>query len=56
VPGRACAEREPQVSPNHCLGSALGAWLGGPAISVGLGYVAPLYVGAAIRGALVTDA
>ncbi len=30
------------------IGNALGAWLGGFAISVGLGYTAPLYAGAAI--------
>ncbi|MFJ2240826.1 MFS transporter [Streptomyces sp. NPDC087859] len=30
------------------VGNALGAWLGGLAISVGLGYTAPLYVGAGI--------
>ncbi|MGW7253527.1 MFS transporter [Streptomyces sp. NPDC054834] len=30
------------------IGNALGAWLGGLAISAGLGYTAPLYVGAAI--------
>ncbi|GAA4958677.1 MFS transporter [Actinoplanes utahensis] len=30
------------------VGNALGAWLGGLAISAGLGYTAPLYVGAAI--------
>ncbi|MFE2426100.1 MFS transporter [Streptomyces sp. NPDC059373] len=30
------------------VGNALGAWLGGFAISVGLGYTAPLYVGAVI--------
>ena len=30
------------------VGNALGAWLGGLAISGGLGYTAPLYVGAAI--------
>jgi DHA1 family inner membrane transport protein len=30
------------------VGNALGAWLGGVAISEGLGYRAPLYVGAAI--------
>ncbi|WP_405876557.1 MULTISPECIES: hypothetical protein [unclassified Streptomyces] len=30
------------------IANALGAWLGGFAISVGLGYTAPLYVGAAI--------
>jgi DHA1 family inner membrane transport protein len=30
------------------IGNALGAWLGGVAISSGLGYTAPLYVGAAI--------
>ncbi|MGW6646388.1 MFS transporter [Streptomyces iakyrus] len=30
------------------LGNALGAWLGGLAISAGLGYTAPLYVGAGI--------
>ena len=30
------------------VGNALGAWLGGFAISIGLGYTAPLYVGAAI--------
>ncbi|WP_329373007.1 hypothetical protein [Streptomyces sp. NBC_01483] len=30
------------------IGNALGAWLGGFAISVGLGYTAPLYVGAGI--------
>ena len=30
------------------VGNALGAWLGGFAISAGLGYTAPLYVGAAI--------
>ncbi|MFF4500182.1 MFS transporter [Streptomyces sp. NPDC001401] len=30
------------------VGNALGAWLGGVAISAGFGYTAPLYVGAAI--------
>jgi len=30
------------------VGNALGAWLGGLAITAGLGYAAPLYVGAAI--------
>ncbi|WP_328371088.1 MFS transporter [Streptomyces sp. NBC_00445] len=30
------------------LGNALGAWLGGLAITAGLGYTAPLYVGAGI--------
>ncbi|MFJ6737823.1 MFS transporter [Streptomyces sp. NPDC091279] len=30
------------------VGNALGAWLGGLALSAGLGYTAPLYVGAAI--------
>ncbi|MEU6257817.1 MFS transporter [Streptomyces sp. NPDC047043] len=30
------------------VGNALGAWLGGLAISAGLGYTAPLYVGSAI--------
>jgi DHA1 family inner membrane transport protein len=30
------------------IGNALGAWLGGLAISIGLGYRAPLYVGAII--------
>ena len=30
------------------MGNALGAWLGGLAISAGLGYTAPLYVGAAV--------
>ncbi|GAA3826226.1 MFS transporter [Streptomyces coacervatus] len=30
------------------VGNALGAWLGGMAISAGFGYTAPLYVGAAI--------
>jgi DHA1 family inner membrane transport protein len=30
------------------LGNALGAWLGGLAITAGLGYAAPLYVGAGI--------
>ncbi|MEY9834940.1 hypothetical protein [Streptacidiphilus sp. EB103A] len=30
------------------LGNALGAWLGGLAISAGLGYSSPLYVGSAI--------
>ncbi|MFF4619174.1 MFS transporter [Nonomuraea jabiensis] len=30
------------------VGNALGAWLGGLAISAGLGYTAPLYAGAAI--------
>ncbi|MET7698810.1 MFS transporter [Streptomyces sp. NPDC005485] len=30
------------------VGNALGAWLGGLAISTGLGYTAPLYVGAVI--------
>ena len=30
------------------VGNALGAWLGGFAISIGLGYTAPLYVGAVI--------
>lgn len=30
------------------IGNALGAWLGGLAITAGLGYTAPLYVGAGI--------
>lgn len=30
------------------LGNALGAWAGGLAITAGLGYTAPLYVGAGI--------
>jgi DHA1 family inner membrane transport protein len=30
------------------IGNALGAWLGGLAITAGLGYAAPLYVGAVI--------
>jgi MFS transporter, DHA1 family, inner membrane transport protein len=30
------------------VGNALGAWLGGAAISAGLGYTAPLYVGAGL--------
>ncbi|WP_031486295.1 MFS transporter [Streptomyces bicolor] len=30
------------------VGNALGAWLGGLAIAAGLGYTAPLYVGAGI--------
>ncbi|MHC3472351.1 MFS transporter [Streptomyces sp. 7R007] len=30
------------------VGNALGAWLGGAALSAGLGYTAPLYVGAGI--------
>ncbi|WP_086729213.1 MFS transporter [Streptomyces carpinensis] len=30
------------------VGNALGAWLGGLAISAGLGYTAPLYVGSAV--------
>lgn len=30
------------------IGNALGAWLGGMAISAGLGYTAPLYVGAGV--------
>jgi DHA1 family inner membrane transport protein len=30
------------------IGNALGAWLGGLAITAGLGYTAPLYVGAVI--------
>ena len=30
------------------LGNALGAWLGGLAITAGLGYTAPLYIGAGI--------
>ena len=30
------------------VGNALGAWLGGLAITAGLGYTAPLYVGAGI--------
>jgi DHA1 family inner membrane transport protein len=30
------------------LGNALGAWLGGLAITAGLGYSSPLYVGSAI--------
>ncbi|MGR6917401.1 hypothetical protein ACU635_24455 [[Actinomadura] parvosata] len=30
------------------VGNALGAWLGGLAISAGLGYTAPLYAGAAL--------
>jgi MFS transporter, DHA1 family, inner membrane transport protein len=30
------------------VGNALGAWLGGFAISIGLGYTAPLYVGAVV--------
>ncbi|WP_235030355.1 MFS transporter [Nonomuraea solani] len=33
------------------VGNALGAWLGGLAISAGLGYTAPLYVGAAVVAA-----
>jgi MFS transporter, DHA1 family, inner membrane transport protein len=33
------------------VGNALGAWLGGFAISAGLGYTAPLYTGAAIVAA-----
>ncbi|GAA2501676.1 MFS transporter [Streptomyces longisporus] len=33
------------------VGNALGAWLGGVAISAGLGYTAPLYVGAGIVAA-----
>ena len=33
------------------VGNALGAWLGGIAISAGLGYTAPLYVGAGIVAA-----
>ncbi|MGW4795091.1 MFS transporter [Nonomuraea sp. NPDC004297] len=32
------------------VGNALGAWLGGLAISAGLGYRAPLFVGAAVVG------
>ncbi|WP_369175007.1 MFS transporter [Streptomyces sp. R28] len=36
------------------LGNALGAWLGGVAITEGLGYTAPLYVGAGIVLASVT--
>lgn len=35
------------------LGNALGAFLGGLAISAGLGYTSPLWVGAAITGAAV---
>ncbi|WP_367318863.1 MFS transporter [Streptomyces sp. HUAS ZL42] len=35
------------------IGNALGAWLGGLAISEGLGYAAPLYVGAGIALASV---
>lgn len=35
------------------LGNALGAWLGGLAITAGLGYTAPLYVGAGIALAAV---
>ncbi|RPE46589.1 DHA1 family inner membrane transport protein [Streptomyces sp. Ag109_O5-1] len=35
------------------VGNALGAWLGGLAISAGLGYTAPLYTGAAIALASV---
>ncbi|GGY98027.1 hypothetical protein GCM10010365_15740 [Streptomyces poonensis] len=41
----------PTAAPIRCrahVGNALGAWLGGLAISAGLGYTAPLYVGAAI--------
>ncbi|MEU6199524.1 hypothetical protein [Streptomyces sp. NPDC047061] len=30
------------------VGNALGAWLGGLAITAGLGYTAPLYTGAAL--------
>jgi DHA1 family inner membrane transport protein len=33
------------------VGNALGAWLGGLVITAGLGYAAPLYVGAVIVGA-----
>ncbi|MEV0091140.1 MFS transporter [Streptomyces sp. NPDC050738] len=33
------------------VGNALGAWLGGLAVTAGLGYTAPLYVGAAIVAA-----
>ncbi|MEV7385419.1 MFS transporter [Streptomyces sp. NPDC091215] len=35
------------------VGNALGAWLGGLAVSAGLGYTAPLYTGAAIALASV---
>lgn len=41
----------PGVSSNVSasnVGNALGAWLGGLAISAGLGYRAPLYVGSAV--------
>jgi len=33
------------------VGNALGAWAGGVGISMGLGYTAPVWIGAAISGA-----
>ncbi|WAP54868.1 hypothetical protein [Streptomyces sp. S465] len=42
MPGASC-----NVSASN-VGNALGAWLGGLAISTDLGYRAPLYVGSAV--------
>ncbi|MET8978235.1 MFS transporter [Streptomyces sp. NPDC004539] len=45
--GGAALAASANVSASN-VGNALGAWLGGVAISVGLGYRSPLYVGAGI--------
>lgn len=47
VAGGAPLAASANVSASN-VGNALGAWLGGLAISTGLGYTAPLYVGAAV--------
>ncbi len=51
VPGMITRVTDAAASANVSasnVGNALGAWLGGLAISAGLGYTAPLYAGAAI--------
>ncbi|GAB2918302.1 MFS transporter [Streptomyces mayteni] len=52
VAGGAALAASANVSASN-VGNALGAWLGGLAISAGLGYAAPLYVGAGIALASV---
>ncbi|MFF7312994.1 MFS transporter [Streptomyces sp. NPDC008137] len=47
VAGGAALAASANVSASN-IGNALGAWLGGLAISAGLGYTAPLYAGAGI--------
>ncbi|TDC78490.1 MFS transporter [Streptomyces hainanensis] len=52
VAGGAALAASANVSASN-VGNALGAWLGGLAISAGLGYAAPLHVGAGIALASV---